>query len=92
MTGFDDLSSTFLKIGFGTTFTISLAPNGPSWVFIFTPENQPLAYMAFRSLFKILLSSLLKKAKQPKSNEYKKRTKKRTSQSFGEYIDYEEVE
>ncbi|PWH10596.1 hypothetical protein DEJ39_04830 [Bacteroidetes bacterium SCGC AAA795-G10] len=43
-------------------------------------------------LLKILLSSLLKKAKEPKPNEYKKRTKKRTSQSFGEYIDYEEVE
>jgi len=43
-------------------------------------------------LFKILLSSFLKKAKESKVKEYKKRTKKRTSQSFGEYIDYEEVE
>lgn len=43
-------------------------------------------------LFKILISSLLKKAKESKTKEYKKRTKKTTSQSFGEYIDYEEVE
>ena len=43
------LSSTFFKIGLGTTFTISLTPNGPSCDFIFTPENQPLAYIAFKS-------------------------------------------
>ena len=43
-------------------------------------------------LFKILISSLLKKAKESKTKEYKKRTKKTTSRSFGEYIDYEEVE
>ena len=43
-------------------------------------------------LFKILISSLLKKAKESKTKEYKKRTKKTTSQSFGEYIAYEEVE
>ena len=30
---------TFLKIGFGTTFTISLTPNAPSCDFIFTSEN-----------------------------------------------------
>tara|TARA_A100000164_G_scaffold57389_1_gene46035 strand:+ start:551 stop:697 length:147 start_codon:yes stop_codon:yes gene_type:complete len=43
-------------------------------------------------LFKILISSLLKKAKESKNKENKKRTKKSTSKSFGEYIDYEEVE
>ena len=43
-------------------------------------------------LFKILISSLLKKAEGPRTKEYKKRSKKSTSQSLGEYIDYEEVE
>tara|TARA_B100000989_G_scaffold84066_1_gene60268 strand:- start:503 stop:649 length:147 start_codon:yes stop_codon:yes gene_type:complete len=43
-------------------------------------------------LFKILISSLLKKAKEPKNKENKKGTKKSTSKTFGEYIDYEEVE
>ena len=43
-------------------------------------------------LFKILISSLLKKEKESKNKENKKRTKKSTSKSFGEYIDYEEVE
>ena len=37
------VSSTFLSMGLGTTFTISLTPKGPSWAFIFPPENQPLA-------------------------------------------------
>ena len=43
-------------------------------------------------LFKILISILLKKVKESKTKEYKKRTKKTTTQSFGEYIDYEELE
>jgi len=46
---FFGLSSTFFKIGLGTTFTISLTPSGPSWDFILTPENQPLAYIEFKS-------------------------------------------
>ena len=43
ITEFFGLSSTFLKIGLGTTFTINLTPNGPSCELILTPENQPLA-------------------------------------------------
>ena len=45
-------------------------------------------------LFKLLISSLLKKTNQvPPKNDQKPRTKKKTgSDSLGEYIDYEEVD
>ena len=45
-------------------------------------------------LFKLLISSILKKANQvPPKNDPKPQTKKKTSSdSLGEYIDYEEVD
>ena len=45
-------------------------------------------------LFKLLISSVLKKAnKVPPKNDPKPQTKKKTdSDSLGEYIDYEEVD
>lgn len=45
-------------------------------------------------LFKLLISSILKKANQvPPKNDPKTQTKKKTgSDSLGEYIDYEEVD
>ena len=45
-------------------------------------------------LFKLLISSILKKANQvPPKNDPKPQTKKKTgSDSLGEYIDYEEVD
>jgi hypothetical protein len=45
-------------------------------------------------LFKLLISSVLKKANQgPPKNDPKPQTKKKTgSDSLGEYIDYEEVD
>ena len=45
-------------------------------------------------LFKLLISSLLKKTNQvPPKNDQKTQTKKKTgSDSLGEYIDYEEVD
>jgi len=44
-------------------------------------------------LFKLLISSLLKKTNQvPPKNDQKPRKKKTGSDSLGEYIDYEEVD
>jgi hypothetical protein len=44
-------------------------------------------------LFKLLFSSIAKKANQAQSSESKKKAKKKKpSDTLGEYIDYEEVE
>ena len=45
-------------------------------------------------LFKLLISSVLKKANQapPKNDPKPQRKKKKGSDSLGEYIDYEEVD
>ena len=44
-------------------------------------------------LFKLMFSSLAKKANKAQSSEPKKKPKnKKTSDTLGEYIDYEEVE
>ena len=44
-------------------------------------------------LFKLLISSILKKYNQTPQNETKKEKKKKTSSdTIGEYIDYEEVD
>ena len=44
-------------------------------------------------LFKLMFSSLVKKANKAQSSEPKKKSKKKkASDTLGEYIDYEEVE
>tara|TARA_Y100000996_G_C22127874_1_gene480906 strand:+ start:167 stop:373 length:207 start_codon:yes stop_codon:yes gene_type:complete len=52
-----------------------------------------LLRLIFPFLFKLLISSVLKKHnKVPPNNTKKESSKKTTSDTLGEYIDYEEVD